>query len=92
MFTDDESDGTTLINPDAFSDDETDSSTDGGSDIFSDRSDHDDDIEDEAKVDAGVPGSNVPALCTHTGSATNWFTRSRLAGRSTTWSCAKGWM
>jgi hypothetical protein len=48
MFTDDESDGTTLVNPDAFSDDETDSSTDGDSDIFSDRS-HDDDI-DEASL------------------------------------------
>jgi hypothetical protein len=44
--TDEESDGTTFVNPD--SDDESDSSTDVDSDIFSDRSDEDTD--DEASL------------------------------------------
>lgn len=46
--TDEDSDGTTLVNPDTFSNDESDSSTDVDSDIFSGRGDED--TEDEVSL------------------------------------------
>ncbi len=46
--TDEESDGTTFVNPDTFSDDESDSSTDIDSDIFSGRGDED--IDDKTSL------------------------------------------